>query len=204
MTEEIKQVETTYWVYTGIFFGLFMILTYCTLSITFIHSYEFSPGVLVSYRWTYNFIREWLIYLYVLIPLTGLLMITTKSVNARWVHVITLLLLIAWCVLLAVGDAHALSTANIAPSHKDFDASNPAHDKLYCCVYGGELESNQVCFINKSQCTPTSSSQLNTDGVFLLRFFVNLLFGILMVHDLINMFFVVMPAYNREKTSKSF
>ena len=62
MTEnDVKHVESVYWLYTSIFYVMFVIIMYCMLSFNIRHTYELptdSPGVLISDRWSFSFIKE--------------------------------------------------------------------------------------------------------------------------------------------------
>ena len=205
MSSDTKNVETTYLVHAITFMCLFTLLCYCLLSFQVLHTYQLptaTPGFLKSLRWTYNFIRELTLVLYLFAPITGIIMLINKTRTSQGVHITVLLLLIAWSLVMFATDITLMNNANLEPDHVNFDPTNLASDQRWCCVYGGTPGTEFLCSVDKNNCPPTASSQLLIDGIFIMRFIVNILFCMMMVHDFINTFTVVMPAYSEENLNK--
>ena len=184
--QEQSKFESVYWVFTVLFGAIFIILWYCVLCFAFRHSYELSPGTLVSDRWSWDFWREWLLFLYWLLPLSGFFMLMSQSSTGTTAHLVVCVLLLGWWGVVFAFDLGALAGANLPMADPGFSPSNLAHDARYCCVYGGQLGAELYCHLNATltPCLPISADQLTVNGPFMARFIVNIIVGAFIVFDL--------------------
>ena len=185
---ELKQSERDYWIFTILLGLLFFFLYWTNLSFNFRHTYQLpttSPGILLSDRWSFNFIREWVMVCYwFFIPFSGFFMLMTRTKTGAYTHIIILLLLVLWGGVMVGFDATQIARNNFAPTHKHFDGTSLAYDNRWCCVYGGQPGAELYCSVNAGSCQPTSPSQLGIDPVFFMRFVIHLLIVAFMIYDL--------------------
>ena len=189
-----RSAELFYWSYVVIFLAAWVVFRFWTPTAMLVrHTYQLPanpgppPGVLISDRWSWRFVREGLYVLFILGPISGLFMLWTRSRFGWGIHLGVLLLLSVWLVVQLVFDAIDLAYANAAPTDPNWDPDNLATDNRWCCVYGGQPGTQNVC-ANVAPCTPgsLSANELRYDGTYVLRFaFTLLLFALITVVDTI-------------------
>lgn len=199
---ELKRAEFSFRIYLVLYFALIVILFYCILAFAFRYTYELpvaSPGVLISDRWSFNFTREWLMWLYLLMFLSGPFMRLSRSRAGAGVHLFVLLILFIWWGLNLAADIIQLVNANLAPNAENFDVTNLATDPRWCCVYGGQPGTALICAINVmiNACPAISAAQLRWDWIFVMRFIVNIVIGAFIIYDFFVTWIVYLPVLNR-------
>ena len=185
---DLKLSERDYWAYTVLFGLLFVFLYWTTLCFSFRHTYELpvnSPGILVSDRWTWNFIREWLMILYCAVPLTGFFMLMTRTKTGAYAHIFILFIMFVWAATMFSFDVVQIVENNKGPHEEGFDKTSLAYDTRWCCIYGGQPGAELYCAIdtNSVSCPPMSAAPLGINSVFLFRFAINMRFWIFIIYD---------------------
>jgi len=198
---ELEQAEFNYRIFLIFFWVIFAIIFYCTLSFNFRHTYQLpvdSPGVLVSDRWTFQYVREWLFFLYLLMLISGPFMRLSKTKEGVGIHIFVLVLLMIFCILTVGADTITLRSANVGPSDPSFDPANLATDNRWCCVHGGSPGTELVCANNRTvaECPAISENELRSDSVFVLRFALNLILGGMIAYDLLVVWLSYWPLLN--------
>lgn len=178
--------KNVYWLYIFIFVGCYITFMYTALAMSFSHTYELptnSPGVLTSERWSFEFVRELLVGLYLLNLISVFAMLVYKTPNGRWINIASSFLLFVMFVVLFTYDIIALSNGQVAASVEGFVAANQARDDQWCCVYGGTPGTELICSVNTTNvsCGPVSPDQLTGNGVFLTKIIVHGFIGILLL-----------------------
>ena len=201
MDVKLKEAELSYRIYLILYFVLIVILYYCVLSFNFRHTYQLpvaSPGVLVSDRWSFNFVREWLFWLYLIIFLSGPFMRQSRTRAGAGVHLFVLFVLFVWWGLNFAADWIVIAQANLAPGATNFDPANLATDPRWCCVYGGQPGTALVCAIDISvyACPAIGASQLTYNVVFVWRFFIHILIGAFILYDFWVTWLAYLPVLN--------
>jgi len=203
IASELNQASGWYWWFTLLFGCLFIGLYISVLSFNVRHTYQLpvtSPGVLVSDRWTWPFIREWIMCIYWLIPLSGLFMMMTRTKTGYKLHMFILFILFIWWVLLLLSDIRVLTRSKLPPNHVDFSSTNLARDNRWCCVYGGQPGTELVCCVNAmavAACPPMGPNQLLWDGVFQMRFWLHAAIVLFLVFDFMATWLMYLPRLNR-------
>ena len=206
---ELKQFERDYWVFTILLGILFVFIYWVNLSFKFRHTYELpvtSPGILLSDRWSFNFIREWTIVAYwFFIPFSGFLMLMNRTKTSTYAHIFIVLTLAIWGGVMVGFDITQVAQANLPPTHEYFDGTSLAYDNRWCCVYGGQPGANLYCSVdtNVVSCPPTSASQLEIDPIFFIRFILHLLIMAFIVYDLTLTWTTWLPKLNKFQNYKS-
>lgn len=171
------KAEVYYWLLVIAFFGAWIPYRFfIPLTVQVRHTYEFPVAAcsnrLTSDRWTWEFIREGLFPLFLLVPLSGLFMIWTRSKTGLWTHFTVIVCLFVWSVVMMGYDIEDLRTANLPPSAPLYNPSNLATDKRWCLVYGGQPGTELVCAITAPCPAATSAvsfEDLAIDGPFAFR-----------------------------------
>lgn len=184
--------EIYYWAFIFIFMGIWISFRlFIPLSIPVRHTYELPStncvSRLTSDRWTWQFMREALFVLYLLIPMTGAFMIWTRSSTGLWVHVFFLFALGIWAIVMMSYDIVDITNANLPPSDEKFDPVNLARDKKWCLVYAGQPGTALIC-ANTAPCMgphvpAISAEELRVDGPFAFRVAFNVILMVTMVGD---------------------
>jgi hypothetical protein len=199
----LERSQGEYWAYTVMFLLVYVFLFYCamTMGASVRHTYQLpasSPGVLVSDFWSWPFIREFLICVYMAGLISGFFMLMSKTRKGFNIHVVILVMLIAWFGVALAFDIVALFYKNVGPHEEGFEVVNLARDLRWCCVYGGQPGTNLLCNINATAtpCPPISHQDLGTNPNFLGRFILQILIGCALVYDLLTTVFVYRPRLN--------
>ena len=198
---ELKLAEFNYRLFVIFFVVALSALSYCHLAFNFRHTYQLpidSPGVLVSDRWTFNFVREWLFFLYLLMFISGPFMRLSKTKTGVAVHLVVLVLLLVFGLLIIWADGVDLAQANLPPHDALFDAANLANDPRYCCVWGGQPGTELICANNVTMaaCPAIGIEQLRYNSVFVLRFGLNMTVLALLVYDIFVTWLAYLPLLN--------
>jgi len=199
---DLESSEFAYRVYLVLYFILVIILMYAMLSFSVRHTYQLpisSPGTLVSDRWDFNFVREWLFWLYGLVLLSGPFMRLSRGRGGVGVHLALLILLLFWSVVNVIFDIIQLNVANLPPTADDFQASTLARDPRWCCVYGGQPGAVLICANNATlaMCPATGIATLTANHVFVTRVAINFLFIAFILYDIIVTWTAYLPLLNR-------
>lgn len=197
MSEQNKNrigAESYYWIFIFVFVGIWIpFRLFVPLSVQVRHTYELPSTAcvnrLTSDRWSWQFMREALFVLYLLIPVTGAFMIWTRSSTGIWVHVIFLFALSIWAVIMLSYDVVDIRNANVPPSDPDWNPANLATDKRWCLVYAGQPGTDLVC-ANTGPCmgpgvSAVSFEDLRVDGPFSFRVAFNVILMVLMLGDFV-------------------
>lgn len=200
--KELKDSELSYSIFLVLYYVLVAILFYCILTFCFRHTYQLpvaSPGTLVSDWWTWSFVREWLMVVYLLVFISGPFMRLARNRLGAGLHIFLLFVLLVWWVVNLSFDIVQLTRANLAPTEVNFDVTNLARDPRWCCVYGGQPGTALVCAINVmvAACPAIGVSQLTWNWVFVMRFIVHILIGVFLIYDMIVMWTAYLPVLNK-------
>lgn len=194
--DKIEESELGYRINLILYLGLSFVLFVCALSFNFRHTYELplsAPGVLVSDRWSFEFMRELLMWLYMLIFISGPFMRQSRTKNGVAVHLVVLVLLTLLAILNGVADGFTLWRANLTPGAPNFTLANLARDPRWCCKYGLLPGTELICaIINPCPAVPT----LYYNPVFVTRVIVNILFGVFFIYDFWVTLLVYVPVLN--------
>jgi hypothetical protein len=207
--KELQTSEFSYRIYLLFFLGLFIVAFYCVLCFAFRHTYQLpvsSPGVLVSDWWSWNFVREWLLWTYLLMIFSGHFMRLSRTRSGVVVHMVLLFGLFVWAMIVFSFDLSLMANANAAPSSGNFDPSSMAHDPRYCCVYGGQPGTELYCAIDimVNACPAIAATQLGVNYIFLLRFAVNLMMAGFFIYDFIVTWNNYLPLLNQHLKNKTY
>ena len=192
---EYQALLNAKWFYWGLFiFFVAIWIPYrfaLPLSIDFRHTYELPSqqcvNRLTSDRWTWEYVREGMFVLFILVPFTGFFMLDMKSKTGFWVHTICLLSLGVWSIVMVGYDIQAVTTANLPPGDGAWNPTNPANDKQWCLVYAGQPGTELVC-ANPAPCPnvpPVAYTDLRVDGQFSWRVSFNAFMLLFIIVDFI-------------------
>lgn len=171
------KAESFYWLLIIAFFAIWIPYRFfIPLSLHVRHTYQLPAAAcsnrLTSDRWTWEFVREGLFTIFLLLPLSGMFMIWTRSRTGLWTHVVLVVALLIWGVVMVGYDVEDIRTANLPPNSNQYNPSNLATDNQWCLVYGGQPGTEIVC-ANTAPCPGATSAvsfeDLAVDGAFAFR-----------------------------------
>lgn len=171
------QAESYYWLLVIAFLGVWIpFRMFIPMTLQVRHTYELPAAAcvnrLTSDRWTWEFVREGLFVLYLLMPFSGVFMIWSRSRTGLWTHLVLLFTMFIWGFVMVGYDIESIGTANVSPLSPQYNPTNLATDKRWCLVYGGQPGTDIVC-ANSGPCTAAvgavSFEDLHIDGPFTFR-----------------------------------
>lgn len=176
--------ESYYWILLFVFMSVWIpFRLFLPLTLQVRHTYELPSTActnrLTSDRWTWEFMREALFPLFLLLPLTGAFMIWTRSKTGLWVHIVVIFTLSLWSIIMLGYDIADVRNANLPPSHPSWNPALLSTDQRWCLVYAGQPGTDIVC-ANTGPCmgpgvSAIAPDDLRTDGPFAFRVAFNVL-----------------------------
>jgi hypothetical protein len=174
--DDRTKAETFYWQLVIVFFAFWIpMAAVVQLQMDIRHSYEY-PTIgckndLTSDRGTWEYIREALIPMFLLVPLSGLFMIWSRSGVGRNTHVVILFIGFVWGISMLGYDIRDIGTANLPPNNDRFNPNNLARDKRYCLYYAGQPGTELICHLTAPCAMGPAVDPLSfkVDGPFAFR-----------------------------------
>jgi hypothetical protein len=154
-------------------------------------------GRLTDDRWAFNNVREGLLLIfYVLFPWTLVLMLWSKEHVGWWTHLVFILLFWGWGLTNFIADIWDWSVANVGPSDPAFIRTNNARDSRWCCLFGGQPGTSDLC-ANSIPCSGGGILQANlvASNTFVYRFIANCFFMLL---SFLDFYYILSWTYSKQ------
>ena len=185
-----RSVSKWFWVYIMLFFVCFAGLFFTTLSMSFRHTYELpvdSPGMLLSDRWSFEFVAQFLMFIYLLNLIAVFYMLVKANRVGVNVNIFACVVLLIFFAVFLSFDIVSIVNANAGPSEEGFTLANQARDPRWCCVYGGTSVTSLMCSVNvtKLSCGPITPAQLVPNHIFITKLCFHIFIGVLLAWCLI-------------------
>lgn len=140
---------------------------------------------LVTDFWSYDWVREQLVVLYNLYPLSICFMLFTREKVGFWQHVLIMFLVLALGLMTFISDIPTLIYANVPPSDPNFNIANMARSTQWCLYYGGQPGTEFLCtYVGNCTGAAVDPETFGIYWYFLLRVVCNGLLTLLLVIDL--------------------
>jgi hypothetical protein len=182
--------ETNYWIFVAIFLAAWMPFRFETPISNVRHTYEL-PSTACSNRltsdyWGWEYFREGLFVVFLLIPYSGLFMLWSKNTHGIIFHLVILAMLMCWGVINVAYDIDDMTRAQLGPTDEHFNEANLARSTQWCLIYGGQPGTELIC-ANIGPCNatiPVTTADLHVNGPYRMRFCFLIFLMVMMAFDL--------------------
>jgi hypothetical protein len=139
-------------------------------------------GRLTSEKWSFNMVREGLLIIFWMLAPWSIVYMFWSSHKVGWyVHIIFSFIILIWGLCTFIFDLIDINYGQVAPWDANFERTNFARDLRWCCLYGGQAGTSDLCS-NSIPCSGGGifANSLATNFPFVLRFSCNLLLSSLL------------------------